>query len=140
MFLTAFCHRRVFRTRSNIYDEAFFVKIVTAQGMLWRSHWHCVKNICIQIFSGPYLSAFGLNTETYSVNIRTQSEYGKIRTRKNSEYGHFCAVWDLHNVFWVLQNSKTNITKKNWLKALAKLWQKCSNSKSMCFVFLSILE
>ena len=29
----------------------------------------------------------------YSVNLRIQSEYGKIRTRNNSEYGHF-----LHNV------------------------------------------
>ena len=41
------------------------------------------------IFSGPYFPAFGLNTERYSVSLRIQSEYGKIRTRKNSVFGHF---------------------------------------------------
>ena len=34
------------------------------------------------IFSGPYFSTFGLNTEIYGV-------YGKIRTRKNAAFGHF---------------------------------------------------
>ena len=34
------------------------------------------------VFSGPYFSAFGLITERYSVPLRIQSEYGKIRTRK----------------------------------------------------------
>ena len=33
-------------------------------------------------FSGPYFPAFGLNTERYG-------RYGKIRTRKNSAFGHF---------------------------------------------------
>ena len=40
-------------------------------------------------FSGPYFPAFGLNTKMYGVNLRIQSEYGKIRTRKNSVFGHF---------------------------------------------------
>ena len=40
-------------------------------------------------FSGPYFPALGLNTEIYSVNFRIQTEYGKIRTRKNSVFGHF---------------------------------------------------
>ena len=33
--------------------------------------------------------AFRLNTESYSVSLRIQSECGKIRTRKNSVFGHF---------------------------------------------------
>ena len=33
-------------------------------------------------FSGPYFTAFGLNTGRYSVSLRIQSECGKIRTRK----------------------------------------------------------
>ena len=41
------------------------------------------------VFSGPYFPAFGLNTEIYSVNLRIQSEYRKIRTRKTSVFGHF---------------------------------------------------
>ena len=41
------------------------------------------------VFSGPYFLAFGLNTERYSVSLRIQSEWRKIRARKNSVCGHF---------------------------------------------------
>ena len=41
------------------------------------------------VFSGPYFPAFGLNTERYFVSLHIQSECGKIRTRKNSVFGHF---------------------------------------------------
>ena len=41
------------------------------------------------VFSGPYFPVFGLNTEIYSVNFRIQSKYRKIRTKKNSIFGHF---------------------------------------------------
>ena len=41
------------------------------------------------VFSGPHFPVFGLNTEIYFVNIRIQSEFGKIRTRDNSVFGHF---------------------------------------------------
>ena len=34
------------------------------------------------VFSGPYFPVFALNTEIYSVNLRIQSEYKKIRARK----------------------------------------------------------
>ena len=41
-------------------------------------------------FSGPFFLAYGLNTERYgAISLRIQSEYGKIRTRKNSVFGHF---------------------------------------------------
>ena len=40
------------------------------------------------VFSGPYFPVFGLNTERYFVSLRIQSECGKIRTRKNSVFGH----------------------------------------------------
>ena len=40
-------------------------------------------------FSGQYFPVFGLNTEIYGVNLRIQSEYREIRTRKNSVFGHF---------------------------------------------------
>ena len=39
--------------------------------------------------SGPYFLAFGLNTESYSVSLRIQSECVKIRTKNNSVFGHF---------------------------------------------------
>ena len=38
---------------------------------------HCVKYVCIRSFSGPYLLAFGLNTERYSVFSRIGTEYGE---------------------------------------------------------------
>ena len=41
------------------------------------------------VFPGPYFPLFGLNMDLYSVNLRIQSEYRKMRTRKNSELGHF---------------------------------------------------
>ena len=41
------------------------------------------------VFSGSYFPAFGLNTERYSVSLRVQFKRGRIRTRKNSVFGHF---------------------------------------------------
>ena len=41
------------------------------------------------VFSSPYFPIFGLNTEIYGVNHRIQSEYRKIRTRKNYLSGYF---------------------------------------------------
>ena len=41
------------------------------------------------VFSGPYFPVFVLNTEINGVNLRIQSEYRKIWTRKNSVFGHF---------------------------------------------------
>ena len=55
---------------------------------------HCVKSVQIRSFSSPYFSTLWLNTEIYSVNLCIQSEYGKIRTRKYSVFGHLsCSVW-----------------------------------------------
>ena len=45
------------------------------------------------VFSGLYFPVFGLNMEIYGVNFRIQSEYAKIRTRRNSAFGNFS-----HNV------------------------------------------
>ena len=42
----------------------------------------CVKIIQIRSFSGPHFPVFGLSSEAYYVNLRIQSKYGKIRTRK----------------------------------------------------------
>ena len=47
------------------------------------------KCLNTEFFSGPSFPVFGLNTEIYSVNFLIQSKYGKIRTRKNSAFGHF---------------------------------------------------
>ena len=49
---------------------------------------YCVKSVQIRSFSGPYFPVFGLKTEIYGVNLRIQSEYRKVRTRKNSAFRH----------------------------------------------------
>ena len=53
---------------------------------------HCVKSVRIWIFSGPYFSAFQMNTERYSASLRIQSAYEKIRTRKTPNTDTFHAV------------------------------------------------
>ena len=46
---------------------------------------HCVKSVLILVsYSGLHFPAFGLNTERYTLYLRIQSEYGKIRTRITS--------------------------------------------------------
>ena len=47
---------------------------------------HCVK--CVQIRSFFWFVFSGIWTEN-GVSLRIQSEFGKIRTRKNSAFGHF---------------------------------------------------
>ena len=42
-----------------------------------------------KVFPGPHFPVFGMNTDIYSVNIRIQSKYRKIRTRKNSVFARF---------------------------------------------------
>ena len=43
-----------------------------------------MKSVQTQTFSGPHFSVFELNTDIYKLNLRIQSKYGKIRTRKIS--------------------------------------------------------
>ena len=48
--------------------------------VLMKHEQHCGKSVLIRSFSGPYFTAFGLNTEIYGINFRIRSEYRKIRT------------------------------------------------------------
>ena len=60
--------------------------MVSSIAFLTSTSWKVSK---YGVFSGPYFPAFGLNTERYSVSLRIQSECGRIRSRKNSVFGHF---------------------------------------------------
>ena len=45
-------------------------------GNKFKTKWHCVKSVCICSSSGPYFSAFGLNTERdWSVFFIIWTEY-----------------------------------------------------------------
>ena len=60
------------------------------QDSIIHSGWnHCMESAQILSFSGPYFPVFGLNTEIYGVNLPIQSEYRKVRTKKNSVFRHF---------------------------------------------------
>ena len=56
-------------------------------------HMHCVKSGRTRNFSGPSFSSFGLNTKIYRVNLCSQSECVKMRTRKTPNMDTFHAVW-----------------------------------------------
>ena len=45
-----------------------------------------------KVFSGLYFPIFELNTDIYSLSLRSQYEYWKIQTRKTSNSGTFHAV------------------------------------------------
>ena len=53
-----------------------------------------------RVFASPYFRAFRQNTEIYGENLCIQSEYRKIRTRRNSVFRHFshspCLFLDTH--------------------------------------------
>ena len=55
-------------------------------------HQHFVKRARIRSFSGPWFPVFELKSKIYSVNLRIQSECGKIRTRKTPNKDTFYAV------------------------------------------------
>ena len=77
--------------------------------------------------SGPYFPAFGLITEIYRENLRIQTEFGKIRTKKTPTADTFYGVCPIRklprkvlqnwqqNTLWNLQNS--NIIKQFWTPA-----------------------
>ena len=56
----------------------FFLIIIS----FWQLKLHRTKSVCFRSFSGPYYCAFVLNTERYSVSLRTLTKCGKIWTRK----------------------------------------------------------
>ena len=85
-------------------------------GMLTLEFWlaftlHCVKSVRDGSHSGPNFSAFGLNTERYSVSLCIQSECGKMWTRTtpntNTFYGVKCNQWKK-----ITERDSLNIYKK----------------------------
>ena len=70
------------------------------------SNFHCVKSVRIRSYSGPHFPAFGLNMERYSVSLRIQSEYGKMRTRTTPNTDTFYAVFGLTMFCWHIEMEK----------------------------------
>ena len=66
-----------------------------------------------RVISGPYFRAFGLNTETYSVNLSIQPLYRKIRTRNNSVSGHFSRSVQL--CYFSIHSKYPRAKKTHWV-------------------------
>ena len=93
---------------SNRMDEKLFEGNENKLAMLQRE-----KQPNYGVFSGPYFPVFVLNTEIYAVNLRIQSEYEEIQTRKNSVFRYF------HAVLYLSKES----AKSMWLKNISmNLW------------------
>ena len=67
---------------------------------------HCVKSVQIRRF---FWSVFSRIRTEYRVSLRIQSEYGKIRTRKNRYLDTFHTV--LHYVFLFRSSKKLDLRK-----------------------------
>ena len=80
-------------TNSSKYGGLFLKKALSEGNQLFAGGFRALLTSCkvfkYWVFSGPYFTAFRLNTERYSVSVRIQSQCRKIRTRKNSVFGHF---------------------------------------------------
>ena len=63
-------------------------------------HSRCVKSVRIRSFFGLFLPIFGLTTEIYSVNLRSQSKCEKIQTRKTLNTDTFHVVFDSFVTFF----------------------------------------
>ena len=78
---------------------------------------HCVKNVRIRSYSGPYFPTFGLNTERYGVSLRRISPYSvqmlENADQNNSEYRHFSrSATDTRNRFISNWPSDVNLLSK----------------------------
>ena len=85
----------------HVKETSEVVTLTKSKNKLQLHNWktgrcHCVKRVRIRSFSGPYFPAFGLDTERYSVSLRSQSEYGKMQTRKTPSMDTFHAVCTAH--------------------------------------------
>ena len=75
-----------------------------------------MKSVQTQSFSGPKFPLFGLNTEIYEENLRILSEYKKIRTRKNSAFGHLSHSGDQAHLGMLLTNQITEFMEAQYFQ------------------------
>ena len=105
-------------------DQIFFVTFQFSKNnaTFWYSEWRVTKYYIdsftaftstppqvskYRVFSDLCFPTFGMNTGGNSVSLCMQSKYGKIRTRKNSVFGHFSRSSSLSN-FVIISFSTIN--------------------------------
>ena len=91
-----------------IDNFAKFDFIVNFEHSVWKASKY-------RVFTGPYFPVFGLNAEIYGVNLRIQSEYGKIRTRKKTPYSDtFHGVTDFTHCFGITIIKVDQVNVVDW--------------------------
>ena len=96
LFYTSFCEwlLQLIKPRFTVsWDQlkaAFFVLWKCRGCQIWTLREKCPNRVCL-----PYSVRMGENTDQKKLRStrRIQSECGKIRTRKNSVFGHFWRSW-----------------------------------------------
>ena len=141
----------------SVNHEAINIKTFSNSGNE-NVKYHCVKSVRIWSFSGPYLPAFGLNTEfglsLDKVSHRIQSECGKIRTKKTPNTDTFHAVLMTSDTFferlwfcWIFGNGEYKKIQagysKNQLLFYEEVKRKVLKKRKVsyhCGLFLCILD
>ena len=83
------------------------------------------------VFSGPYFTTFRLNAERYSVSLLTQSECGKIQTRKAPNMDIFHAMFKI-KILWFEKLTLTGIPDIRGSISLSTIFFWCN---SECWSF-----
>ena len=85
--------QKILKTNNALSGDINYTNVCTSlQNLKCVKSKHYVKSVRIRSVSGRHFLAFGLNTEVYSVNLRIQSEYGKMQTRKTPNTESYHAV------------------------------------------------
>ena len=93
---------------SDVWEMSYFWCLITANFV------HCIRSVRIWGYSGPQFSAFGLNTERYSVSLCIQSKCGKMRTRTTPNTDIFQALYDTTSI---------SVRKINWIWKIFTWWK-----------------
>ena len=78
------------------------------------------------VFSGRYFPIFRLHTVIYFLNLRFHSQFGKLRTRKNSIFEHFSHRANAHGLLILQTHLIINLSRiKNIIDfyLLFLIWQ-----------------
>ena len=115
---------------NTFHDRYYSMKRVQIRSFFWS------------VFS--FIPVFGLNTEIYGVNLRIQSEYRKIPTRKNSVFWHLPrSVYTMPRYdikFECFLQIETLFYENNAWKISFKTWQATQPTFTCCKSTVDLLE
>ena len=105
-----------------------------------RCHAHCVKNIRVRSFSGPYFAAFKLNMERQEVSLRIFSHSGKQGPEKLWALVTHRTLWakglkpEINNSMTLLLSNQNNFIKKQILCKISPIFMTSRLKFRICLV------